>query len=161
MDEDTTLGPVVSESALDTLLEQIKTNHEQGATVHYGGNRIDDLAGYYIEPTILTDVDESMPAYHQEFFGPVVTIYKFSTEDEAVKIANATNFGLGASIYTKDTSNIEKLISRIEAGSVFVNSLVKSDPRLPFGGIKRSGVGRELSAEGARAFTNTKTVWID
>jgi len=159
MDEETDLGPVVSEEALDELLDQIKRNQEAGATVHYGGNRV-ERDGFFLEPTILTGVTEAMPAYKEELFGPVVVVYKFSEEDQAIKIANDTDFGLGASIYTSDTDNGQKLASKVEAGSVFINGLVKSDPRLPFGGIKRSGIGRELSEEGIKAFTNTKTIWV-
>ena len=161
MSEETTLGPVVSEDALQTLIEQIEENRKAGATVHYGGKRSDVASGFYLEPTILTDVTSEMPAYNDELFGPVVVLYKYAEIEEAIEIANATDFGLGASIYTGDPEKGRDLAERIEAGSVFINSIVKSDPRLPFGGIKNSGVGRELSQEGARAFTNVKTVWVD
>lgn len=157
--EKTQLGPVVSEQALDELLSQIKASVAAGAKIAAGGSRLDQ-PGFFLAPTILTDVTPDVPSYHEELFGPVVSVIKVKSDDEAVKVANDTRFGLGASIYTKDLEHAKRLIPRIESGSVFVNGLVKSDPRLPFGGTKKSGIGRELSEEGIRAFTNIKTVWI-
>jgi len=157
--DDTMIGPVVSESALEELQKQIKESVEKGAKIMTGGNRMGDT-GFYLEPTILVDVSKVVPSYHEEIFGPVASIIKVDSDEEAIKVANDTRFGLGASLYTQDMEKAKRLIPQIQAGCVFVNQLVKSDPRLPFGGIKKSGVGRELSAEGSRAFTNTKTVWI-
>ncbi len=157
--DDTMIGPVISESALEELQKQIKASVDKGAEIVTGGKRIGDK-GYYLEPTILVNITKGVPSYHEEIFGPVASIIKVSSDEEAIAVANDTRFGLGASLYTQDMEKAKRLIPQIEAGCVYVNQLVKSDPRLPFGGIKKSGVGRELSAEGARAFTNTKTVWI-
>lgn len=159
MDESTMIGPLVSEDALSEVLDQIERSVQAGANIAIGGKR-EGTKGYFLQPTILTNVTEDVPSYQEEIFGPVASVIKVKNDDEAVKVANATRFGLGASIYTRDIERAKKLIPRIEAGNVFVNSFVKSDPRLPFGGIKKSGIGRELSEEGIRAFTNTKTVYI-
>jgi len=159
MNEDTMIGPVVSESALEELQKQIKSCIDSGAELVTGGERVGNT-GYYLQPTILTNISPAVPSYHEEIFGPVASIIKVADDEEAVKVANDTRFGLGASIYTADMNRAKKLIPQIESGSVFVNELVKSDPRLPFGGIKKSGVGRELSEEGIKAFTNIKTVYI-
>lgn len=159
MDPNTMIGPVASESALNELLEQIDSSVKAGATIETGGKR-HGSKGYYLEPTILTNVTAEVPSYHEELFGPVASIIKVKDDQEAVTVANATRFGLGASIYTKDIERAKKLIPQIEAGNVFINQLVKSDPRLPFGGTKKSGLGRELSEEGIKAFTNIKSVLI-
>ena len=159
MDEKTMIGPVVSEDALNELLDQIKRSVDAGARVVTGGERVGD-EGFYLQPTILADVVEGVPSYSEELFGPVASVIKVASDEEAIAVANATRFGLGASIYTRDVARAKKMIPYIEAGNVFVNGLVKSDPRLPFGGVKKSGIGRELSEEGIRAFTNVKTVWI-
>ena len=159
MDPKTMIGPIVSEDALNELLDQIKRSVDTGAKILTGGKRM-DREGYFMEPTILIDVTENVPSYSEELFGPVVSIIRVKDDDEAISVANDTRFGLGASIYTKDIKRAKTLVPRIEAGCVFINGLVKSDPRMPFGGIKRSGIGRELSEEGIREFTNIKSVWI-
>jgi len=130
-----------------------------GAKVLTGGNQYGEK-GFFLQPTILVDVTKNVLSYSEEIFGPVASIIKVKDDAEAVRVANDTRFGLGASIYTGNMERAKKLIPLIESGSVFVNGLVKSDPRLPFGGIKNSGVGRELSEEGIKAFVNIKTVWI-
>lgn len=160
IDEATTMGPVVSKGALDELVDQLERNKAAGVTVHHGGNTVEHGGGFFIEPTILTGITPEAPAYTEEFFGPVVGVYMFSDLSEAIELANATDFGLGASVYTADTELAKKIARDIDAGGVFINGMVKSDPRMPFGGTKRSGVGRELSEEGIRAFTNAKTVWV-
>jgi len=157
--DDTMIGPVVSASALEELIGQIEESVNKGAEILTGGARVGDK-GCYLEPTILVNVTKEVPSYHEEIFGPVASIIKVSSDEEALAVANDTRFGLGASLYTQDMDRAKRLIPQIESGCVYVNQLVKSDPRLPFGGIKKSGVGRELSVEGSRAFTNTKTVWI-
>jgi succinate-semialdehyde dehydrogenase/glutarate-semialdehyde dehydrogenase len=159
MDEATELGPLSSKKALEEIDDQVQRSIKAGATLLTGGKRVGER-GFFYEPTILADVKPGMPTYEEETFGPVATLITFDTVDEAIMIANATNFGLGASVWTKDATIIERCISDIEAGSVFVNGMVKTDPRLPVGGTKRSGYGRELSREGLRAFVNTKTVWV-
>ena len=116
--------------------------------------------GYYYEPTVITGVTEEMQLFHEETFGPVATVYRVADEDQAVDLANATRFGLGASVWSKDQERALELARRLEAGAVFINGIVKSDPRLPFGGIKKSGYGRELSHYGIKEFTNIKTIWV-
>ena len=121
-----------------------------------GGKR----KGAFYEPTILTNIKKENPAYAEEFFGPVALVFVVRDAEEAIHVANDTPFGLGASIWTRDTKKAEELAQQIEAGCVFVNGFVKSDPRLPFGGVKTSGYGRELSHYGMKEFVNIKTVWI-
>ncbi len=116
--------------------------------------------GYFFEPTVLTEVKPGMPVYDQETFGPVAAVIRVRDADEALQVANDTEFGLGSSIWTKDVERAEMLAERVEAGLVFVNGMVASDARLPFGGVKRSGYGRELSSYGIREFTNIQTVWV-
>lgn len=159
MDEATMIGPVVSQDALDELLNQIERSVAAGAVILTGGKRR-GTKGFFLEPTILTNVTDKVPSYHEELFGPVASVIKVADEKEAIKVANATRYGLGASIYTTDMARAKRLIPQIDAGSVFVNRFVKSDPRIPFGGIKKSGIGRELSEEGIKSFTNVKTVFF-
>lgn len=159
MDEATQMGPLASERGCKDLDEQVQRSVAAGAKILTGGKRL-DRKGFFYAPTILTNVTKETPAYHEEFFGPVASILPFSNIDEAIEIANDTSFGLGSSAWTKDESIMKRCIEDIEAGCVFVNGMVKSDPRLPFGGAKRSGYGRELSREGLRAFVNVKTVWV-
>jgi succinate-semialdehyde dehydrogenase/glutarate-semialdehyde dehydrogenase len=128
-----------------------------GARLVRGGNR----NGTFFEPTILTGIGPGMPAFDEEVFGPVAALIRADNEEQALELANDTRFGLGASVWTEDTERGRKAAERIEAGLAFVNGLVKSDPRLPFGGIKASGYGRELSYLGIREFVNAKTVWIE
>jgi succinate-semialdehyde dehydrogenase/glutarate-semialdehyde dehydrogenase len=131
-----------------------------GATLHLGGT-VPVRDGAFYPPTILTDVAPGVPAYHEELFGPVATVIKVASEAEAIRIANDTEYGLGAAIYTTDVARGEKLAARfVDAGSVFVNAIVASDPRLPFGGIKNSGYGRELADLGIKEFVNAKTVVV-
>ena len=143
----------------DTLERQVDESVRAGARVLTGGERISGK-GYFFRPTVLTGVTADMPAFREETFGPVAAVIRVRDADEAVSVANDSAYGLGAAIWTRDAALGERLARRIEAGSVFVNGMVASDPRLPFGGIKRSGYGRELSAFGAREFTNTQTIWI-
>ena len=159
MDPATELGPIAREDLLIELDTQVKQSAAKGASVLCGGKRL-DREGYYYAPTILANVQKGMPAYEDELFGPVASLIKAKDEDDAVRIANDTNFGLGASLWTSDKNKAKKLAAKIESGSVFINGLVKSDPRLPFGGIKTSGYGRELSHYGIKEFVNIKTVWI-
>jgi succinate-semialdehyde dehydrogenase / glutarate-semialdehyde dehydrogenase len=116
--------------------------------------------GNWFPPTILTQIPPGTPADQEEFFGPVALVFRVSSLDEAIQIANSTPLGLGASGWSQDPTEQERMINELEAGAVFINSFVKSDPRLPFGGIKRSGYGRELGREGILEFVNTKTVWV-
>jgi len=159
MQEDTDMGPLASKQILDDVVQQVDKSVEMGAEVVCGGKRLEEK-GYFYEYTILAGVKKGMPVYDQETFGPVAAVIKVANEEEAIKVANDTEFGLGASIWTKDVEKAKKLVAQIDAGAVFVNGMVKSDPRLPFGGVKKSGYGRELSGQGIREFVNEKTVWI-
>jgi len=159
MEGTTELGPMAREDLLLELDGQIKKSASMGAVLLCGGKRI-ERAGYFYEPTVIANVFKGMPAYEEELFGPAASLIKAIDEADALKIANDTNFGLGASLWTKNIEKAKAMAGRIESGSVFINGMVKSDPRLPFGGIKISGYGRELSHYGIKEFVNIKTVWI-
>jgi succinate-semialdehyde dehydrogenase/glutarate-semialdehyde dehydrogenase len=158
-DPNTDIGPQARTDLRDELHQQVETAVKQGARCALGGT-VPPGPGAFYPPTILVDVKADNIAAKEEFFGPVAIVMRAPTAEAAVAIANETKFGLGASLWTKSPALIEKLVPKIEAGCVFVNGLVKSDPRLPFGGVKTSGVGRELGLEGIREFVNAKTVWI-
>jgi succinate-semialdehyde dehydrogenase/glutarate-semialdehyde dehydrogenase len=159
MDHATDMGPLARKDLLDNLQRQVDESVRAGATLVTGGKRADGQ-GYFYPPTILIDVRPGMPVFDEETFGPVAAVISAEDAGEAVQLANKSRFGLGASIWTKDLDRAEKLAADIEAGNVFINSVVRSDPRLPFGGIKNSGWGRELSEAGIKEFTNVKTVWV-
>ena len=159
LDPATDIGPQARTDLRDELQQQVDASVEQGAKLVLGG-RVPAGPGAYYPATVLTDVKRGNLAYHEEIFGPIAAVIRARDADDAIAIANDTRFGLGASLWTADLAQAERLAARIEAGSVFINSMVKSDPRLPFGGVKASGVGRELSVEGIREFVNVKTVWI-
>jgi succinate-semialdehyde dehydrogenase/glutarate-semialdehyde dehydrogenase len=156
-DPDTTLGPLSSEKALDLLLEQIRVAKDGGAEVALGGERI-DRPGYYLQPTILTGINEKNPASVLEFFGPVASLYVVDTEDEAIDVANATPFGLGTSVFTGDVEAGRRVARQIESGMVYINQPAWTAPEIPFGGIKNSGFGRELAELGFGEFVNRKLV---
>ena len=155
----TNVGPLATLQGLHEIERQVKESVEKGAKVLHGGYRI-GTKGYFYEPTILSNVSKGMPTYDEEVFWPVASIIVVDNEKEAIKVANDTPFGLGATIFSKDIEKAKKLASKIEAGNVFINGFVRSDPRAPFGGIKRSGYGRELSDYGIKEFVNIKNVWI-
>ncbi|WP_256290163.1 NAD-dependent succinate-semialdehyde dehydrogenase [Halobellus inordinatus] len=160
MDEQTDIGPQSAPHFLKELHEQVTASVEAGAEVLVGGEPLDRDGAYY-PPTVLTDVPRGCPASTEELFGPVATVERVQSEDEAVAVANRTRFGLGASVWTADRDRGTALASEIEAGCVYINQLVKSDPRVPFGGIEDSGYGRELSEIGMQEFVNRKTVWVE
>ncbi len=160
MDEATTLGPLSSEAALLKLLDQVKNAINHGAKLVMGGNRI-ERQGAFMQPTILTNITPKNPAYKEEFFGPVALFFCVKNEDEAIKIANDSEFGLGGSVFTKDIERGKRVASRIETGMVFINHPTWTTPDLPFGGIKNSGYGRELSNLGIQEFVNKKLVRIE
>jgi succinate-semialdehyde dehydrogenase/glutarate-semialdehyde dehydrogenase len=159
MDDTTDLGPLATEQILQGVHEQVQKSIAAGAKLLTGGNRIHG-PGFFYEPTVLVDVPKESPAYREEVFGPVASVFRVRDADEAVEAANDSTFGLGASAWTNDAAEQELFTSELETGMVFINAMVASDPRLPFGGVKRSGFGRELGATGIREFTNTKTIWI-
>lgn len=158
-DEATDVGPQARQDLLDDVHEQVRASVEAGATVVTGGDELDREGAYY-SPTVLTDVPEGCPVDTEEVFGPVATVYRVADEQAAVEKANDTAFGLGASVWTTDRDRGERLAGDIDAGCVYVNELVKSDPRVPFGGVGISGYGRELSEAGIKEFVNRKTVWL-
>ncbi|HSR67075.1 MAG TPA: NAD-dependent succinate-semialdehyde dehydrogenase [Acidobacteriota bacterium] len=160
LDESTAIGPLARQDLREKLHQQVEDTLQAGAKLLCGGKVIRGK-GFFYPPTVLSQVPAGSPAARQELFGPVAALRTFKSEDDAVSMANETAYGLGASLWTSSLERAERLIPLIEAGAVFVNSMVKSDPRLPFGGVKDSGFGRELSREGIRAFVNAKTVWID
>ncbi|MFT7583338.1 MAG: succinate-semialdehyde dehydrogenase/glutarate-semialdehyde dehydrogenase [Myxococcota bacterium] len=158
MDEGVDVGPLISAAARDQLHRQVTASVDAGATLALGGRPLAG-PGFFYAPTVLTDVPVDAAARREEIFGPVATLIVVEDLDAAIAEANDTEFGLGASIWTRDEREADKAIASLEAGCVFVNGMVRSDPRLPFGGIKNSGFGRELGADGLVAFTNKKTVW--
>ena len=160
MHKDTDLGPLATQTIRSELDQQVKAAVKQGAKILTGGEPITDRPGNYYPPTILTDIPVDSATAQEEFFGPVALLFRVQDLDEAIALANHIPFGLGASAWTNDPEESQRLVSEIEAGAVFINGMVKSDPRLPFGGIKRSGYGRELSSQGIHEFVNIKTVWI-
>ena len=157
MHEETDIGPLASDQIRDDLVRQIEESVRAGARVLTGGT-VPEGAGYFFPPTALTDIKPGSPAYGEELFGPVAAIFRVANLDDAIALANDTSFGLGAAAWTGDAGEAERLAAELEAGQVFLNGMVASDPRLPFGGIKRSGYGRELGVLGIREFVNIKTV---
>ena len=159
MDEQTEMGPMARPDLLENIEKQVNASLKMGAEIITGGHRRDDNSLFYT-PTLITNVRKGMPVYDEETFGPVSVVIAAKDAEDAVRIANDTSYGLGASLWTQDLELAEKLAARLEAGAVFINGMTKSDPRLPFGGTKRSGYGRELAYMGIREFVNAKTVWI-
>jgi len=159
-DEKTELGPLASASGVADLDHDVQKSIGMGARVLTGGKPLDRPGNFYA-PTVLTDISEQSPAYREELFGPVASLFRAKDLDHAIQIANASRFGLGASAWTNDHTERRRFINDIDAGMVFINRMVASDPRIPFGGVKWSGHGRELGIHGIREFTNIKTVWIE
>ncbi|TMB80727.1 MAG: NAD-dependent succinate-semialdehyde dehydrogenase [Chloroflexi bacterium] len=159
LDAKTQIGPLARADLRDNLERQVKESVQMGARLLTGGKRWGDRGAFYT-PTVLADVTPDMPVFAEETFGPVAAIIRARDADEAIELANRTEYGLGANLWTRDTATAERLARRIESGQVFINGMVASDPRLPFGGVKHSGFGRELSAFGIREFVNIQTVWI-
>jgi succinate-semialdehyde dehydrogenase/glutarate-semialdehyde dehydrogenase len=159
LDEKTDVGPLVSPEAVRALHEDVQKSIAAGARVLTGAQAVGSLGNFY-EPTVLTDVPKNSPAYREEFFGPVASLFRARDVDDAIRIANDSRFGLGASAWTNDEREQERFINELEAGMVFINKMVASDTRIPFGGVKHSGHGRELGSYGILEFVNIKTVWI-
>src|SRR5436189_5745431 len=159
MDPETELGPHATEQILRGVDDHVQKTMAQGAKLLSGGNRIHG-PGFFYEPTVLVDVPKESPAYREEVLRPVAAVFRVGDADAALELANDTTFGLGSSAWTQDRKEQKLFATELDSGMVFVNAMVASDPRLPFGGVKRSGFGRELGAAGIREFTNTKTIWI-
>jgi succinate-semialdehyde dehydrogenase / glutarate-semialdehyde dehydrogenase len=157
-DDSTQLGPLANADAVTSLHEDVQKTVATGARILTGGNPL-PRPGHFYAPTVLTDIPKESPAYREEFFGPVASIFRVKSLDQAIQLANDSRFGLGASAWTKDPGEAERFINELDAGMVFLNKMVASDPRVPFGGVKHSGHGRELSTHGIREFVNIKTVW--
>ena len=158
-DEKTELGPLATADAVKSLDADVQKTVKAGAKLLTGGHKL-ELPGNYYAPTVLTDIPKESPAYREEFFGPVASMFRGKDIDEAIRLANDSRFGLGASAWTTDDRERERFINELESGMVFINKMVASDPRIPFGGVKHSGHGRELATNGIREFMNIKTVWI-
>jgi len=159
MQDSTDIGPLATPQILDDLAEQVQEAVNSGARVLTGGRKLDRPGNYY-EATVLDNIDLRTPVSCEEIFGPVAMLFRAANIDEAISIANMTSFGLGSAAWTNDTAEQQRFIEELEAGSVFINGMVASDPRLPFGGVKNSGYGRELAEYGIREFVNIKTIWI-
>ena len=160
MDENTDMGPLATTSILEDVDGQVRTSAEAGARVLTGGEPMEGPGNFY-PPTVITDIPKDSPAYKEEIFGPVASLFRVRDADEAIALANDSSFGLGSSAWTNDPAEQERFINEIEAGMVYINRMTESTPEVPFGGVKNSGYGRELSVFGIREFVNTKTVWID
>jgi succinate-semialdehyde dehydrogenase/glutarate-semialdehyde dehydrogenase len=159
MADDTDLGPLATEQVLADVTRQVADSVAAGARLLCGGKRIGTRGNFYA-PTALADLPAAAPAYREEVFGPVAGVFAVQDAGAAIALANASPFGLGASVWTTDEAEQRRFIDELEVGMTFVNAMVASDPRLPFGGVKRSGHGRELSAVGIREFAHLKTVYI-
>jgi succinate-semialdehyde dehydrogenase/glutarate-semialdehyde dehydrogenase len=159
LQENTQVGPLAREDLRETVHAQVSDAVQKGAELVLGGKPL-ERAGYFYPPTILVGVKPGMRAYKEEIFGPVASVLRVRDLDEAIAVANDTPFGLGATLWTRDTAKAEWAAARLETGTVFGNGLLRSDPRLPFGGCKESGYGRELSHFGIREFVNVQTVWV-
>ncbi len=159
LDRTVRIGPLARADLRDELHDQVERSVAGGARLLCGGSPHEG-PGYFYPPTVLADVEPGNPAFDEEIFGPVAAVIRARDADHAVELANLSEFGLGASIWTADAERAVAMAPRIEAGAVFVNGIVKSDPRLPFGGVKSSGYGRELGIFGIREFVNVKSVWI-
>jgi succinate-semialdehyde dehydrogenase / glutarate-semialdehyde dehydrogenase len=159
MDEKTQLGPVATGEIRDHLDQQVKASVAAGARILTGGKKL-DRKGFFYAPTVLTDIPPGAPAAHEELFGPVASVFKAKDLSDAIRIANGTTFGLGASAWTRDAAERDTFIAEIESGLLFINGMVASDPRIPFGGVKRSGFGRELGEFGIHEFVNIKSVRV-
>src|SRR5262249_22555947 len=156
MDPGVEVGPLATASIAAEVEDQVRRSIDAGARLLVGGRRLDGPGNFYA-PTVLGDVPPDSPAAQEEIFGPVASLFRVGSVDEAIALANHSRFGLGSSAWTRDAAEIERLVSGIQAGAVFINGMVKSNPRLPFGGVKHSGFGRELSIHGIREFVNVKS----
>ena len=159
IDKRTQVGPLATKNILDELDKQVKESEQMGASIITGGSKINNRGCFYY-PTIITDISKDMPVYYQETFGPIFTIIKVKDDNEAIIVANDSQYGLGGSVWSSDEDKAFNIATQIETGCIFINGFTRSDPKLPFGGIKKSGYGKELSKYGIREFVNSKTIVI-
>jgi succinate-semialdehyde dehydrogenase/glutarate-semialdehyde dehydrogenase len=159
MDDATAVGPLATEQGRSDVEEQVRDAAAKGATIRCGGQRL-DRPGWWFPPTVVSDLTPDMKMWSEEVFGPVAGVYRVESIDDALRIANGTSFGLGSNAWTTDPAEQQRFITELDAGAVFINGMTTSYPELPFGGVKNSGYGRELSAQGPREFCNQKTVWV-
>jgi succinate-semialdehyde dehydrogenase/glutarate-semialdehyde dehydrogenase len=159
MDDATAVGPLATEQGRSDVEEQVRDAAAKGATIRCGGQRLDQ-PGWWFPPTVVSDLTPDMKMWSEEVFGPVAGVYRVESIDDALRIANGTSFGLGSNAWTTDPAEQQRFITELDAGAVFINGMTTSYPELPFGGVKNSGYGRELSAQGPREFCNQKTVWV-
>jgi aldehyde dehydrogenase (NAD+) len=155
------MGPMATDKQYDTVLSHFESARADGATIACGGNPVDGLGGWFVEPTVLVDTTAQMRAVREEIFGPVVAVTTFATEDEAVALANGTEFGLAGSVWTKDVHRAHRVAARLRAGTVWINAYRVVAPHVPFGGFGASGIGRENGVDAIREYTETKSVWVE